>query len=212
MTQEQRDHLQDLSEIRNLMQRSSRFISLSGLSGISVGICALIGAAVAYWFVDGNVNEYYVAGQLFSRGGANYPLLTFIAIDGALILFSAIAFGIFFTTRKARKDGLKVWDLSSQRLLINLAIPLVAGGLLCLIMLYHGTIGYVPPMTLLFYGMALINASKYTLNDIRYLGLLEILLGLLSAVFLGYGFYFWVLGFGILHIVYGTVMYFKYER
>jgi hypothetical protein len=58
----------------------------------------------------------------------------------------------------------------------------------------------------------LINASKYTFNDIRYLGFCEIILGLGAAVYVGYGLYFWALGFGILHIIYGAMMYYKYER
>ena len=61
---------------------------------------------------------------------------------------------------------------------------------------------------LIFYGMALVNASKYTLGNVRYLGLAEIVLGLLCAALPGYGFWFWVIGFGVLHIVYGSLIYF----
>ena len=57
-----------------------------------------------------------------------------------------------------------------------------------------------------------VNASKYTLNDIRYLGLTEIFLGLVALVFLEYSLLFWAIGFGLVHIIYGIVMYYKYER
>jgi hypothetical protein len=65
---------------------------------------------------------------------------------------------------------------------------------------------------LIFYGLALINASKYTYNDIRYLGISELLIGLCSTLFLGYGLFFWAAGFGLAHIVYGALMYFKYDK
>ena len=91
-------------------------------------------------------------------------------------------------------------------------IPLITGGLFCLALLYHGLAGLVAPATLVFYGLALVNASKYTLHDIRNVGYCEIVLGLASLFFLGYGLEVWVIGFGILHIIYGSLMYWKYER
>ena len=120
--------------------------------------------------------------------------------------------GIYFTTRKAKRKGQKIWDKTSQRLLLNLAIPLVVGGIYCLQLIRSGNLGLVAPTTLIFYGLALINASKYTLSDIRYLGFSEILLGLIGLIFIGNGLELWALGFGVLHIVYGIVMYVKYER
>ena len=54
------DYLKDISEIKNLMNKSSRFISLSGLSGVLAGIYALIGAAVAYYIVQNSVRGYLI--------------------------------------------------------------------------------------------------------------------------------------------------------
>ena len=114
--------------------------------------------------------------------------------------------------RKAKRKGLPVWDSTAKRLLLNLLIPLATGGLFCLVLLYHRQVGMIAPATLIFYGLALLNASKYTLNDIRYLGILEIIIGLIASVYIGYGLLFWAVGFGVLHIVYGIVMYSKYEK
>ena len=144
-----------------------------------------------------------------NKWGMGY--LKFFFLDAALVLIFAISFGIFFTTRKAKKKGQKIWDKLSQRLLINLLIPLVAGGIFCLALLKHGMFSLVAPATLIFYGLALVNASKYTLTDIHYLGLIEIVLGLIALFYIGYGLEFWAIGFGVLHIVYGLMMYFKYE-
>ncbi len=203
-----------LDEIRSLMERSSRFISLSGLSGVAAGLFAIIGAALVYAYLDmmpfDGKRLYYVEAVNSSKWGMNY--ITFFFLDALFVLFGAIVSGIFFTTRKAKKKGQKIWDALSQRLLASLLIPLVTGGIFCLGLYYHGFLGFLAPTTLVFYGLALVNASKYTLDDIRNLGYCEIVLGLLSLFFLGYGLEVWVIGFGILHIIYGSLMYWKYER
>lgn len=212
-------HLEDLKEIRSIMERSSRFIYLSGLSGIFAGLYALGGAGAVWLYgknnpliknflsqeIFGSANEYHtMEGQL--------KFLRFLITDAAIVLFLALATGIYLTTRQARKKGQSIWDNSSRRMIVNLAIPLLTGGFFSLILLYHGYIALVAPSTLIFYGLALVNGSKYTLTDIRYLGFSEIGLGLIAMLFLENGLLFWSVGFGILHIIYGAVMYFKYER
>ncbi|MBX7110047.1 MAG: hypothetical protein K1X61_15465 [Chitinophagales bacterium] len=198
-------HLEDLQEIRSLMERSSRFISLSGLSGICAGTFALAGAFITWQYVH---HDY--AGFIWNIVD-QVPALWFLAAVACGVLLMSVVTGIFFTTRNAKRKGQKIWDASSRNLLINLAIPLIAGGLFCLVLLYHAP-ALMAPATLVFYGLALINASKYTLSDIRYLGFCEIITGLLASVSPGYGLLFWAFGFGVLHIIYGAMMYFKYER
>ena len=127
---------------------------------------------------------------------------------GTLIL--AIAVGILFTIQKAKKENQKLWDNQIKRLLINLFIPLATGGILSLIILLKGYVGIVAPLTLIFYGLALVNASKYTLTEIRSLGIIEIILGLVGVQFVGYGLLLWAIGFGVLHIVYGAIMHKRY--
>ena len=139
-------------------------------------------------------------------------LMLFFVGLGAVILLGALATGIFFTTRKARRNQQAIWGALTRRLLLNLSIPLAVGGVFCLALFQQGIIGFIAPATLIFYGLALINASKYTLRDIRFLGLSEIVLGLIGLFNLGYGLDLWAFGFGVLHIVYGAIMYYKYER
>ena len=196
------------------MSQSGRFISLSGLSGVAAGTFALIGAAAALWYLqltpfDGNP-VYYEDAVRGARGGMNFT--TFFLIDAGLVLLFALGAGIFFTVRKARRGGQAVWGPLTVRLLVNLAIPLVAGGVFCLALMLRGTYELVAPATLIFYGLALVNGGKYTLDDIRRLGLAEIMLGLIASFFPGYGIEFWAIGFGVLHIVYGIIMWQKYER
>lgn len=206
------DHLKAISDIRNMMERSSRFISLSGLSGVIAGVFALLGALAAYIYLENDFfsSAYFKKGII--NGILNLNFMTFFFVDAMTVLALSLTFGIFFTTRNAKRKGLPLLDKTSKRMIVNLLIPLMAGGIFCIILVYHHIIYLVAPATLLFYGLALLNASKYTLKDIRYLGITEIILGLISCFFIGYGLIFWALGFGVLHIIYGISMYLKYER
>jgi hypothetical protein len=204
---ENKKYLQDLEEIKDIMNRSSRFISLSGLSGISAGLCAMAGAYAAYHFVY--TGQAYLGYRSANLNNETIWILFLIAL---LTLVGAVGSGIYFTSRKARKTKQKLWDIQTKRLLANLMIPLITGGLLCLILLWKGFIGFVAPFTLIFYGLALVNASKFTLKEIKSLGLLEVLLGLIATVYIGYGLLFWVVGFGIMHIIYGIIMKIKYKE
>jgi general stress protein CsbA len=212
--EDQKEHLQALSDIRSMMERSSRFISLSGLSGVFAGVFALIGAYLGYVKIGSYAENYRSMIEMDGNGrvGVVDDLVAYLFFVAAGVLVASLLVGVLLTMRNSRKKGIRTWDSTAQRLLINLAIPLTTGGLFCLIMLYHGDIGLIAPATLIFYGLALINASKYTFNDIRYLGICEIILGLTASLYIGYGLFFWAVGFGVLHIVYGAVMYFKYER
>jgi hypothetical protein len=203
------EHLEELKNIRNLMERSSRFISLSGLSGISAGVAASIGAGAYWYFID-----RWVHTSMPPFGG--FPTLEehirFLLWDAVLVLLSTIVLAIWFTTRNAKRKGMNIWDATTKRLLLHLGIPLAAGAMVILACLNNGTYELIGAMTLIFYGLALVNASKYTYSDVFYLGLVEIALGVTDLFYPGNTFELWVLGFGVLHIVYGALMYYKYER
>jgi hypothetical protein len=206
---EKNQHTDSLPDIRQMMQRSSRFISLSGLSGIAAGISAIMGAWVAKNILKGYViNSPYESFRSEANDALALKLLGLAAITFIIALSSAFV----FTYNRAKKLNLPVWDYTSRRLLWNVIIPMIAGGLFIIGMLQYGEWRFVAPACLIFYGLALINGSKYTLSDIRYLGYLEIMLGFVSMWFIGYGLIFWAIGFGLLHIIYGAIMWFKYER
>ncbi|WP_422361377.1 hypothetical protein [Reichenbachiella sp.] len=197
---------EDLESIRDIMVRSSRFISLSGWSGVSAGIVALAGAFGAYQTVYTNQN--YLGFRSADLAPESLWTLLMLAI---VTLGLSLGLGIYFTTRAAKKQGQNIWDHQTKRLLTALAIPLVAGGLLCCILLSKGFVGLVAPLTLVFYGLALVNASKYTLTEVKSLGLIEIVLGLMATYYIGFGLLFWSIGFGVVHIIYGIMMEVKYR-
>src|SRR5690606_24306478 len=203
---ESKNYHEDLAHIRSMMERSSRFISLSGLPGVFAGLVALLGAVYVYFVFQREGIDYFDG----KRNVFSDDLVRELAIIGAAILVLAVLSGYIFTARKSKEKNLQIWDQTTKRLLFNFAVPLITGGLFCLGLLYHEIFVFVAPTTLIFYGLALVNASKYTFTDIQYLGLCQIVLGLLSFFFLGWGLVFWAFGFGVLHIVYGLVMHKKY--
>ncbi len=208
---DQKEYLEDLKEIRSMMERSAKFISLNAISGVFVGVIALIGAAAAYIYSNGVFQETRYSEFTFSNSH-EINLIKFYLVDAMATLSAAVIVSVLLSVRKARKLNLPIWDKTSKLLLINMMIPLAVGGVFCLILIYHGFYVLVAPATLLFYGLALYNSSKYTMKEIKYLGLSEIALGLVATYFIGMGFLFWVIGFGFLHIIYGIIYYFKYER
>jgi heme/copper-type cytochrome/quinol oxidase subunit 3 len=130
----------------------------------------------------------------------------------AIVLGAALVLAFLFTWRRAKQNHLPAWELTSKKMVWNILIPLMSGGLFILAMLQYGEWRFVAPASLVFYGLALVNGSKYTLHDIRYLGYLEIILGLVNTQFISYSLYFWAAGFGALHILYGVLVWRKYER
>lgn len=210
---EERNYQDDLLHIRSMMERSSRFISLNGLSGVFAGSYALAGAFYTYRYLH-SINLY---GEVTERYGSHSRVILFDEVTfhllgvAFLVLVLAIVTGFLFTLRKSRKNNVPIWDATTRRLLFNFAVPLFAGGVFCIGLLYHHSVGYLAPATLIFYGIALFNAGNFTYPDIKYLGVCEIILGLISMFFIGYGLCFWAVGFGVLHIIYGLLMYMKYK-
>ena len=201
-------YIRDLSEIKNMMNRSSRFISLSGLAGVFAGLYAIAGAVVAVALIS-NHGENFDQVQVTS---INKELMSQLFLIAVAVLVMAVSTAVFLTTRKARKNGQTIWDSTSKRLLVNFFAPLTAGGVFCLVLLQYKLLGFIAPAMLIFYGLSHINASKYTYGDLRSLGYANLALGLLATQFLNYGIYFWATGFGLFHIAYGIWMYKKYDR
>ena len=208
MKQEQ-DYIKDIAEIRSMMERSSKFLSLSGWAGIMAGIYALSGALIAWKIFHFNPQEIIYSS--IKAESLSYSLLNVIFL-ALLILILSIGTAIFLSYKKADKRGEKLWNTTSKRLLLNMAVPLIAGGLLILMLISKGLIGLIAPFTLLFYGLALYNAGRFTYEVVKILGLIQIGLGLLGAYFVGYGLVFWALGFGVVHIIYGIYIHYRYEK
>ena len=204
------EQLEALEDIKQLMHKSSRFISLSGWSGISAGVCALIaavytGSRIECWRKGDCAFERFI-----SDGNAN--LQSTLLFIGLVTFAVALTLAFFFTYLRGRQTGVAIWGFTARKVMVSVAIPLVVGGLFIWRMMDYGLYGFIAPSCLIFYGLGLVNASKFTLTEIRYLGYFQIILGIINLWFVGYGLYFWAAGFGVLHIIYGIVMWNRYER
>lgn len=201
---------EDLDTIRKIMEKSTRFLSLSGLSGVFAGLIALAGSAVAFFLIfKGHIRNEYFSG--LSSGELNIIRFSLI-LDAIIVLTLAIAISLYFSYRKALRQGSGIWTPVSRRLLLSMFVPLATGGILIIIMYTENLFQFIIPSMLIFYGLALVSAEKFTFSEIFYLGLFEIVLGLIAALIPEFGIFIWAVGFGFLHIIYGLVMYRKYER
>ena len=204
--EEKTNYEHDLASIRNIMERSVKFISLSGLAGVMAGFYALIAAYIIYYTIyQGQLSQTHDYFEFFPNRVYQ------IVLVGAVTLVASLFTGWYLTYRKAKKIGASMWNTTSRRLLLNLLIPLISGGLFVLALLWHGYVGHVGPACLIFYGLALLSASANLVDEVRYLGYCELILGVVAAFIVGYSLIFWAIGFGVLHIVYGVLMYRKYD-
>jgi len=204
----EKDIHSELASIRSLMERSSKFLSLSGLSGVLAGIYALIGAFIGHKIL----NEKYgglVISDSYTDNSTIYHQLILIA---GLILLLSVLSCLLLSVRQAKKKGENYWNPISRRLMSSMAIPLFSGGLFIITLFLRQEYDLIAAACLIFYGLSLISASQYTFSDVKWLGICQVILGLLAALIPESGLLFWVIGFGLLHIIYGTVMHFKYNR
>ncbi len=203
-----------LSDIQKMMQRSSRFISLSGWSGVAAGVCALVGAAFAYPIIEDSSYELIRlrdAFQYHSFSLSAYMQSRLFKI-ALITFFTALILSFLFTWLRSKKTNTPMWGFTARRLVFNMSVPMAAGGLYILKLMEAGAYVYIAPGCLLVYGLSLLNASKYTLDEVRYLGYAQLLLAVINLFFTGYGLYFWAIGFGVMHVIYGIIMWYKYER
>jgi len=204
----EKDYIQDIAEIRSMMERSSKFLSLSGWAGIMAGIYALSGALAAYKLYD--FNPTTIGSN--SNTDESYPALFNIVLIAMSILILALFTAIYVSYREANKRDEKLWNATSKRLLTNMAAPLIVGGLLILMLISKGMIGFIAPFSLIFYGLALFSGGNFTYGEVRIMGLVQLVLGLISAYWIEYGLILWALGFGVVHIIYGIYMHYRYEK
>lgn len=200
-------NLEALDQIRSIMDRSSRFISLSGWSGITAGISALVGA----WMAKQKIAEYLEQSSIPAEACPEC-LRTDLLIIAAVVLIVALTGAVLFTYLKSQKDGMAIWGNAAKRLIWNTVMPMAVGGFLIWRMIELNQFELIAPASLIFYGLALVNGSKFTIGEVRFLGYAILTTGLVNLWLIDYGLECWAFGFGVLHIIYGFAMWWKYER
>lgn len=204
----QKDLIVEIGQIRSLMEKSSRFMSISGLSGVLIGTYALLGAFLGYLTVYGFQSEFRYRDYYITDTGIIVKLVS-IAVA---VLLASIVTSILMAKRKAKRTGQYIWNPASKSLAKAIATPLLTGGLFSIILTCKGEYGLIASSMLIFYGLALYSAGTFTFKELRWLGILDIILGLLALCLPGYGLWFWTVGFGVLHIIYGLIVHQRYEK
>jgi len=204
----QKDLIEEIGQIRSLMEKSSKFMSISGLSGVLIGSYALLGVALGYYIVYGFQSEFGYRDYYITDTG----IIIKLVIIASVVLLASIVTGVWMAKRKAKHLGQSIWNPTSKSLAMAMSVPLITGGLLSIILALKGFYGLIAAGMLIFYGLSLYAAGTFTFKELRWLGILDILLGLLALCLPGYGIWFWAFGFGILHIVYGLIVHQRYEK
>ncbi len=189
-----------------MMEQSSRFISLSGLAGVCAGIFSLIASAYVYNLLGGYTVDFDALS--ISAQKSLFKEIAQIALDTLVLSFVAAA---YFTTRKSKAQGLRIWTRATNQMLLHMGVAVLAGGVVCLAFYVNHTLYYIAPASILFYGLGLLSASQSTYGDIKYLGMLDVLIGLIAFFDYENSLLYWMMAFGVLHIVYGLIMYKKYK-
>jgi hypothetical protein len=209
----EQDHLESIREMRNLMERSTRYLSLSGMAGVMVGFIALAGVAALLTLMGIPIGQPVSFIDPAAAGGPETSRINErILIMAALVFSLSLIVESSFAVRNARKLGLPLWDATARRLLTALLIPIVGGGIYCISLLQSGRVDDLAAASLIFYGLGLMNAGKYAVPDVGRLGIAVFATGLIASFFPLQAVYFWAFGFGILHIIYGISIHFKHQR
>ncbi|MFB3891755.1 MAG: hypothetical protein ACE15C_07000 [Phycisphaerae bacterium] len=213
---------EELKIIRQLMERPIRCSTMSGYSGILAGCAALAGLAA-----DSLICAYYAVG----RGGESWQepitsprvaMWTNAVVWGCVFLV-ALAGTLGLTRLREIRSGMPFWSPVKRKLLRTILPPFVAGAGLTSAIMYRWYIsdgpnewGLIPPVWMLFYGVACWQVGEFSIRELRYMGAAFIVAGLLTAAFWQAHFPglapgeapYLTLGatFGGFHIVYGIVV------
>jgi hypothetical protein len=197
-----------IKEIREIMERSSTFISLSGLSGVLSGLLALAGVFYLY----GIFGSLFVSGPEIDRIGNESQVSAQIYLTFSGIFILALAGALILSYTKAKSKGVKLFKGSSKRFAFNFFIPIITAAFVILAMIRNGEFWLIMPVSLIFYGMALVSSGKYARKEVSDLGTGCILSGVLSLYFVEFSILLWGIGFGVLNMLTGIAMYYRYEK
>jgi len=180
------DHAaENLRFIRDAMERAAAFTAVPGWGGVTVGLTALVVAAIA---------------------GTRYDSFRWLAawlIEAAL----AVAIAVVAMTRKAGRSGAPLLAAPTRRFALAYLPPLAAGAVLTALFAANGLGPRLPAMWLLLYGTALTSGGAFSVRIVPIMGAAFMALGIVAvALPPEYGEWLMAAGFGGLHIGFGLVI------
>ena len=205
------EQLEALRDIRNMMQYSKKFDHISGKAGIVVGSLALVIVASTYWLLEISPLTPHYYNYLYAESGKHNNVWWQLMGLYSFLLLVATWMGYHFAIKNAVQNGSDSFATPLRHLLRSTLYPLLSGGAVCLVLLYHQQEAWLAPLSLIFYGLAMVQAGQHSFSSLVILGIALILTGLFSAVFLPYALIGWAIGFGLLHIIFGSYIYYRYK-
>lgn len=202
-----------LSDIRDMMSKSSRFQSVSGYSIVVVGLLAAVASLITAVFI-GVENGFPCSEKLQHFAVMDTAVRTkSIAITGMVLFALSLLTVFFFAYIKSKRHQLRfAFDKRMGQMLLDFFIPLAVGGVLSIVLVMQQHYGLTSSIMLIFYGLALVNCSHYTYPVFRYLGYVELLLGIIDCFTMSHALLTWFLGFSVAHIVFGIVYILLFDR
>jgi len=177
--------MEDLRFIRQTMENGNAFTAVPGWGGVGMGVTALAASAIA-------------AGQ--ETAGS---WLGVWAIEAVL----AAAIGAWAIERKARRFELPVLSGTGRKVLLGFAPPALAGIIITVALWTAGATELIPGAWLLLYGVAVVAAGTFSVRVVPLMGACFMILGVLTLLVVpGAGNLMLALGFGALHVVFGTII------
>ena len=177
--------LEHLQVIRETMERSSAFTAVPGWGFVATGITALIAAPIALRM---STADAWLAAWLIE------------ALIGVTIALATMH-------HKAERLGTRLLSISGRRLFIGLLPALAAGGLLTIALMWAGTLRLIPGVWLVLYGVAVMQAGAFSVRTVPAMGAAFVVFGAIALPLP----WFWAnimlaAGFGVLHVVFGTLI------
>ncbi len=156
---------EELASIRNMMEKSSKFSNLSGLSIFFTGLLTIIAASVIYFDIGFSYSDVEISySQLINNEGSKENLdqkIRLLSLIASVILALSLLILYVTASKKTKREGIKLFNPTFKRTVRSLVVPLVSGGVFSFFLIYNQMYGLVAPATLIFYGLGLIAASSF---------------------------------------------------
>ncbi len=180
--------MDNLKYIRETMERATAFTGISGWGEVAIGATALLASLIA------------------ARQSSFKMWLAVWMVEGTISLLIAG----WSMDRKARAVNMPLVSGPGRKAVFSLSPPIVAGGLLTIVLFRAGLTDEIPGIWLLLYGTGVITGGMFSVPVVPIMGLCFMMLGAVTLFLPAFVNWFMAAGFGGLHIVFGVIIARKY--
>lgn len=160
-----REAQENLRVIRELMERSTRHSTFSGLSGVLAGLVSIAGCLIQAFYVR-------------RLGGATQS--TGFLLNWAVVVALVLSLDFILTKRRAPLVGKRILSHLGRQMVMASLPGLGTGALLTLFFVHRGMMDEIYPFWMLCYGSAISAVSLFSQKEVARLGLAFLLAGALT--------------------------------